>query len=102
MWLFTNAISAAIGQALVALTRDPLLVINYGVAGGLSFAGGVIFWFIFRNLDKEEYNLNDMRRNDDGTPYVPPQHSHDVAGQAPAPAAPAPAGLGEKTEKQAV
>jgi POT family proton-dependent oligopeptide transporter len=84
MWLFTNAISAALGQAFVALTADPLLVVNYGVFAGLSFAGGIAFWFCFRKLDAEEYALNDIRRNEDGTPM----HAHGpVVGQAPAPAA---------------
>lgn len=85
MWLFTNAISAAIGQAFVPLTEDPLLVINYGVFAGLSAAGGVAFWFLFRKQDAEEYEMNDMRRNEDGTPFV--ASNGPVYGQAPAPAA---------------
>lgn len=86
MWLFTNAFSAAIGQAFVPLTEDPLLVINYGVFAGLSAAGGVLFWFLFRKLDAEEYDLNDMRRNEDGTAFVPGRNA-PVYSQAPAPAA---------------
>lgn len=56
--LFTNAISAAIAEALVPLAGDPLLIWNYGVFAVLSFAGGCIFMIHFRSLDKEEDALN--------------------------------------------
>jgi len=92
MWLFTNAFSAALGQALVPLAEDPLLVINYGVFAGLSFVGGIAFWFLFRDLDAQESQLNDIRRHDDGRPFDEAHHisdSYKSAGQAPAPSAPA-------------
>ncbi|ERF72052.1 hypothetical protein EPUS_04970 [Endocarpon pusillum Z07020] len=56
--LFTTAVAAAIGQALVSLSADPLLVWNYGVVGVLSFIGGTGFWLQFRGLDKQEDQLN--------------------------------------------
>ena len=56
--LFMSAISAAIGEAFVSLSADPLLVWNYGVVGVLSFLGGCGFWFMYRGLDKEEDALN--------------------------------------------
>ena len=56
--LFTTAIAAAIGQALVSLSADPLLVWNYGVVGVLSFIGGTGFWLQYRGLDKREDQLN--------------------------------------------
>jgi len=57
-FLFMSAISAAIGEAFVTLSEDPLLVWNYGVMGVLSFIGGTIFWFQFRQLDADEDKLN--------------------------------------------
>lgn len=56
--LFTNAISAAIAEALVPLAGDPLLVWNYGVFAVVSFIGGCLFILQFYKLDKEEDELN--------------------------------------------
>jgi len=58
VFLFQSAISAAIGEAFVTLSADPLLVWNYGAMAVISFVGGTIFWFQFRGLDKEEDHLN--------------------------------------------
>ena len=58
IFLFMTAISAAIGQALTALSEDPLLVWNYSTIAILAFIGGVGFWFTFRKLDREEDKLN--------------------------------------------
>jgi proton-dependent oligopeptide transporter, POT family len=56
--LFMIAFSSAIGQALTALSADPLLVWNYGVVAVLAFVGGTCFWFQYRGLDKQEDELN--------------------------------------------
>ncbi|KAK4168100.1 POT family-domain-containing protein [Cladorrhinum sp. PSN259] len=56
--LFMNAISSALGFALVGLADDPLLVWNYGVVAILAFIGGTCFWLQFRHLDKMEDELN--------------------------------------------
>lgn len=56
--LFTTAIAAAIGEAFVSLSADPLLVWNYGVMAVLSFIGGTCFWIQFRQLDRDEDKLN--------------------------------------------
>jgi POT family proton-dependent oligopeptide transporter len=56
--LFMSAISAAIGEAFVPLSADPLLVWNYGSMAVISFIAGVCFWFMYRNLDAEEDALN--------------------------------------------
>ena len=61
LFLFMNAISAAIGEAFVSLSADPLLVWNYGVMGVLAAIGGTIFWFQYRDLDKEEDELNQLQ-----------------------------------------
>lgn len=56
--LFSNALSAAIGQAFNPLVADPLLVWNYGVVAVLAFLGGVGFWLTWRSLDAREDELN--------------------------------------------
>ncbi|KAJ8118078.1 hypothetical protein OPT61_g871 [Boeremia exigua] len=57
-WHFMSAFSNAIGQALVSLSEDPLLVWNYGVVAVLAFLGGILFWFHQRPTDKREDSLN--------------------------------------------
>jgi POT family proton-dependent oligopeptide transporter len=61
MFLFMSAVSAAIGEAFVSLSADPLLVWNYGVMGVLAFIGGSIFWIQYRSLDKQEDSLNQLQ-----------------------------------------
>jgi POT family proton-dependent oligopeptide transporter len=56
--LFTNAISAAIAEALNRLSGDPLLIWNYGVFAVVAFIGGLLFIIQFRQLDQEEDELN--------------------------------------------
>lgn len=56
--LFMNALSAAIGEAFVSLSTDPLLVWNYGSMAVLSAVGGTLFWFFYRELDRDEDRLN--------------------------------------------
>jgi len=53
-----SAISAALGEAFVTLSADPLLVWNYGVMAVLAFVGGSLFWWQFRELDADEDHLN--------------------------------------------
>ncbi|KAI9846111.1 MAG: hypothetical protein M1837_004367 [Sclerophora amabilis] len=58
--LFMQAISSALGQALVSLSDDPLLEWNYGVTAILAFVGCVGFWISNHNLDKQEDRLNNL------------------------------------------
>ena len=79
VFLFTSAISSAIGEAFVrksafvhdrealvndpisaALSTDPLLVWNYGSMAVLALLAGVAFWFIFQDLDAREDELNEI------------------------------------------
>ncbi|RDW76628.1 putative MFS peptide transporter [Aspergillus mulundensis] len=60
LYLFTNAISAAIQQGLTSLSADPLLKWNYGFIAVLAFFGGHIFWRRHWRLDKEEDYLNHL------------------------------------------
>jgi POT family proton-dependent oligopeptide transporter len=60
--LFMSAISAAIGEAFVPLSTDPLLVWNYGSMAVIAAIAGVIFWFSFRTLDADDLRLNTLPR----------------------------------------
>ncbi|KAF5371083.1 hypothetical protein D9757_010821 [Collybiopsis confluens] len=59
-FLFTSAIAAAIGEAFVSLSADPLLVWNYGTMAVISAVSGVLFWISVRGLDKQEDALNNL------------------------------------------
>lgn len=61
--LFTSAVSSALGQALVGLSEDPLLVWNYGSVAVVAMIGAIGFWFTFRNTDKEEDALNNLKES---------------------------------------
>ena len=58
--LFMNAISSAIGQAFVGLSRDPLLTWNYAVVAILAFVGAIGFWATNYKLDRDEDRLNNL------------------------------------------
>ncbi|PYI07407.1 PTR2-domain-containing protein [Aspergillus sclerotiicarbonarius CBS 121057] len=58
--LFMNAFSSAIGQALVGLSNDPLLVWNYAVVAILAFIGAIGFWLTNYKLDRQEDELNHL------------------------------------------
>ncbi|KIL56425.1 hypothetical protein M378DRAFT_172730 [Amanita muscaria Koide BX008] len=60
VFLFASAISAALGEAFVSLSIDPLLVWNYGVMGVLAAVSAVIFWIHVRKLDTQEDKLNNL------------------------------------------
>jgi POT family proton-dependent oligopeptide transporter len=66
-----NAFSAAIGEALVPLAEDPLLVWNYGVPAILAAIGGTVFWIQFRGLDAAEDELNMLP---EGHTFTPPKN----------------------------
>jgi len=65
--LFMSAISAAIGEAFVPLSTDPLLVWNYGSMGVIAFVAGCIFYLQYRALDREEDQLNMLPTGHVGT-----------------------------------
>jgi len=58
IFLFMSAVSSALGQALVTLAEDPLLIWNYGIVAVLATLGGLGFWFTHRKLDAQEDELN--------------------------------------------
>jgi POT family proton-dependent oligopeptide transporter len=57
-YYFSSAVSAALGQAFVGLSDDPLLVWLYGSVSIIAFIGGAVFWLLFRGWDKQELALN--------------------------------------------
>jgi POT family proton-dependent oligopeptide transporter len=61
--LLTSAVSSALGQALTALSEDPLLVWNYGSVAVVAALGGVGFWYTFRKADRDEDRLNNLRQS---------------------------------------
>jgi POT family proton-dependent oligopeptide transporter len=61
VFLFMTAFASAIGQAFVSLSTDPLLIWNYGTMAVLAGVAGVLFWFIHRNLDRDEDKLNMLK-----------------------------------------
>lgn len=64
--MLMNAFSAAIGQAFVGLSTDPLLVWNYTLVAILAFLGGVGFWCTNYKLDAEEDSMNMLPNSDFG------------------------------------
>ncbi|PPQ93583.1 hypothetical protein CVT25_005463 [Psilocybe cyanescens] len=60
VFLFMSAISSALGEAFVSLSADPLLVWNYGTMAVLAFVVGCIFWLLFKDLDSQEDELNNI------------------------------------------
>ncbi|KAI1131430.1 POT family protein [Nemania abortiva] len=55
---FAQAFSAAIAQAFVPLSTDPLLVWLYTTVAIIAALGGLLFHFVFLKLDREEEALN--------------------------------------------
>jgi len=68
VFLFTNAIAAAIQQAFLPLTKDPLQVIQYAVFAGLSAFAGILFYFTTRSLDRDEDKMNNLAVGDYAAP----------------------------------
>jgi hypothetical protein len=48
VFLFTQAVSSAIGEAFLPLSTDPLLVWNYGAMGCIAIVAAAGFYFSFR------------------------------------------------------
>lgn len=58
--LFMTSFAAALGQAFTPLSEDPNLVMNYAIVAGLAILAGTCFYIQFRQLDKEEDELNEL------------------------------------------
>jgi proton-dependent oligopeptide transporter, POT family len=64
MFLFSSAVSAALGQAFVGLSADPLLVWLYTSVAIIMGVFGIGFWFNVRKLDAQEEALNRLPDSD--------------------------------------
>jgi len=56
--LFSTAISYALGLAFSALIKDPYFTWIFGGPTIIGLVASVAFWFIYRDIDKEEYKLS--------------------------------------------
>ncbi|KAH6645148.1 general substrate transporter [Truncatella angustata] len=81
--LFTTAVAYAIGLACSAVITDPYLTWDFG---GPAIVGGVltiVFYFLFRHIDKEEYVMSQKNENMDtildstGTVNVAYENEHN-------------------------
>ena len=55
MYLFSNALSAAIGEACTPSLNDPNLIWPWAVPAILGFLLAIWFYYLYRDLDNEEY-----------------------------------------------
>jgi len=60
--LFAAAIAYAFGLMFASLIKDPYLTWDFGGPTIVGFVATVAFYFIYRDLDKEEFHLSE---NDD-------------------------------------
>ncbi|KIV76901.1 hypothetical protein PV11_08751 [Exophiala sideris] len=58
--LLMMALANVIGEALLSLSTDPLLVWNYACMAAIAFVAGWLFWRSHRHLDREEDSLNQL------------------------------------------
>ncbi|KDQ12697.1 hypothetical protein BOTBODRAFT_188975 [Botryobasidium botryosum FD-172 SS1] len=58
IFLFQSALASALEFTLVTVSVDPYLDWMYAGVGITSFVSGIIFYFTFRKLDREEDTLN--------------------------------------------
>ncbi|QDS76393.1 hypothetical protein FKW77_003758 [Venturia effusa] len=55
--LFASAVSYAIGLAFTGVVKDPYLTWVFGVPTALGGISTVVFWFMYKDLDEEEFSL---------------------------------------------
>ena len=60
LYLFTNAIGSAIGEALVPASGDPAIMWMYTGISVASFVTAIVFWFLFHHYDKQEEAMNEL------------------------------------------
>lgn len=59
IFLFMNALSAAIGEILIPATKDPWLIWIWAAPTIALAVQSVLFWFKFRHLNNDEYMISD-------------------------------------------
>lgn len=73
--LFMTAIGSAIQEALIPLTKDPLLVWMYTTVACITFVAGVLFAIMYRGIDRESDYLNNLKSSH----YIDPNKAHGEA-----------------------
>lgn len=56
--LFMQAITTAISLATASAIKDPNLIWVFAVPAILGFVSAPVFWFVFRDLDNEDFFVN--------------------------------------------
>uniref|UniRef100_A0A8H7N574 Uncharacterized protein n=1 Tax=Bionectria ochroleuca TaxID=29856 RepID=A0A8H7N574_BIOOC len=70
---FSTALSYAVNLACSSAVADPLLVWDFGGPAIAGFATTILFWVLFRHIDKEEYVLTTTIDTDDIPGYNEPK-----------------------------
>jgi dipeptide/tripeptide permease len=73
--LLNTAVAYAIGLACSAVIKDPYLTWDFGGPSIVGFVLTVIFYFMFRHIDKEEYFLTEMAENENNDTTGHPKES---------------------------
>lgn len=73
--LFNSAIAYAIGLAAAAVVRDPYLTWDFAGPAIIGFVAAPVFYFLFRDIDKEDYRLS---QNDINNVYNNPNNEKVV------------------------
>ncbi|KAH9833910.1 PTR2-domain-containing protein [Teratosphaeria destructans] len=55
IYLFTYALSSALGEIVSPVTKDPWLIYIWGVPTGCLFVQTVIFWFRYRSVNEDDF-----------------------------------------------
>ncbi|KAI5362000.1 Putative proton-dependent oligopeptide transporter family, MFS transporter superfamily [Septoria linicola] len=63
--LLNTGFAYAIGLACSSIIRDPYLTWDFGGPAIVGAVVAILFYFLFKHIDKEEYTLNDAEENTD-------------------------------------
>lgn len=64
LYLLTNAFGSAISEAFVSVAVDPKFTWLYVGICVASFVTAAVFWYLFRHLNAQEEELNELTKND--------------------------------------
>ncbi|RDL29896.1 MFS general substrate transporter [Venustampulla echinocandica] len=86
--LFNSAIAYALGLAFAGLIKDPYLTWDFGAPAIIGVAIAIAFYWIYRDIDKEEYTLSTNTQSVDPAEgshlKVPPQADLDASSEGEA------------------
>jgi dipeptide/tripeptide permease len=74
--LFSQALTYIVGLATASIVQDPYLTWDFGGPAIIGFAGTLVFYWLYRDIDDEEYRLS---RNET---VVDDQHLIESAGDS--------------------